>query len=411
MNDQQQSRADALTDRAKRLIQRVASAQLAVAELPPGMPRTAVSDTIDEARAFARAILAASPVARPAAALTSDQRQALGEAISEYFEKLDSDEGIRTSEGRILRAFDYCDSRNVDDLIDRAILPALATSANETGAEARLPSKVMAVEWLEKRGMLSMMDGRVLAEFCDFVRETDAYRSPAMAAAAPADERAECIAWAIANGFTKYHESMCAAWEERARRAAASPAASIPAGWKLVPIEPTESMVVEGFESWPDQFFSDPEVWAAYEKMTGCQKAAHKARLCYAAMLAAAPQPAQADAPAEAREPAKVDTKARMDWADSIVRKLPPLDPTYSIVGILEDHDPEDRDEVLHSIRTFADMRATQALFALYSATADAGEARLTDDDLRAIEGLLVGSGHVGLMRKVRALLNGADHA
>lgn len=39
-----------------------------------------------------------------------------------------------------------------------------------------------------------------------------------------ADERAECIAWAIANGFTKYHESMCAAWEERARRAAASAA-------------------------------------------------------------------------------------------------------------------------------------------------------------------------------------------
>lgn len=34
------------------------------------------------------------------------------------------------------------------------------------------------------------------------------------------DERAECIAWANANGFTKYHESMCAAWEERARRAA-----------------------------------------------------------------------------------------------------------------------------------------------------------------------------------------------
>lgn len=34
------------------------------------------------------------------------------------------------------------------------------------------------------------------------------------------DERAECIAWANANGFTKYHGSMCAAWEERARRAA-----------------------------------------------------------------------------------------------------------------------------------------------------------------------------------------------
>ncbi|WP_254214668.1 XRE family transcriptional regulator [Burkholderia multivorans] len=87
-----------------------------------------------------------------------------------------------------------------------------------------------------------------------------------------------------------------------------------------------------------------------------------------------------ADAPAEAREPAKVDTKARMDWAAGILRKLPPLDPTYSIISILDDHDREDRDEVLHSIRVFADMRATQALFTLYRAPADAGEARLTDE-------------------------------
>ncbi|AOJ81174.1 hypothetical protein WS86_11510 [Burkholderia savannae] len=59
-------------------------------------------------------------------ALTYDQRQALGEALAEYFGKLDSDEGIRTPEGRILRTFDYCDSRTIDDLIDRAIVPALA---------------------------------------------------------------------------------------------------------------------------------------------------------------------------------------------------------------------------------------------------------------------------------------------
>ncbi|KVU18256.1 hypothetical protein WK64_07645 [Burkholderia ubonensis] len=52
----------------------------------------------------------------------------------------------------------------------------------------------------------------------------------AQPAAASADERAECIAWANANGFTKYHESMCAAWEERARRAtsAKQAAAALP---------------------------------------------------------------------------------------------------------------------------------------------------------------------------------------
>ncbi|CAJ2725545.1 hypothetical protein [Burkholderia pseudomallei] len=41
------------------------------------------------------------------------------------------------------------------------------------------------------------------------------------------DERAKCIAWANANGFMKYHESMCAAWEERARRAAQQLSAEI----------------------------------------------------------------------------------------------------------------------------------------------------------------------------------------
>ncbi|WP_254218024.1 hypothetical protein [Burkholderia multivorans] len=118
-------------------------------------------------------------------------------------------------------------------------------------------------------------------------------------AAAPADERAAFVKYigcdrpeteGVAVDAWDYHRKTWLAALTYAR-AAASPAASIPAGWKLVPIEPTESMVVEGFESWPDQFFSDPEVWAAYEKMTGCQKAAHKARLCYAAMLAAAPLP------------------------------------------------------------------------------------------------------------------------
>lgn len=68
--------------------------------------------------------------------------------------------------------------------------------------------------------------------------------------------------------------------------------AVIPDGYVLVPIEPTEHMVVEGFESEPDKFFSEPEVWAAYQAMSGCRKAAHRARLCWAAMIAAAPKEA-----------------------------------------------------------------------------------------------------------------------
>ena len=70
---------------------------------------------------------------------------------------------------------------------------------------------------------------------------------------------------------------------------------AVPEGWKLVPIEPTLGMVTEGFDSAPDEFFSPAEEWEAYAELTGCQQAAHRARLCYAAMLAAAPAaPAQA---------------------------------------------------------------------------------------------------------------------
>lgn len=65
----------------------------------------------------------------------------------------------------------------------------------------------------------------------------------------------------------------------------------VPDGWVMVPIEPTENMIVEGFESEPDESFSDADVWEAYEAMSGCQQAARRAKLCWSAMLAAAPKP------------------------------------------------------------------------------------------------------------------------
>ena len=72
--------------------------------------------------------------------------------------------------------------------------------------------------------------------------------------------------------------------------ALASQTGSAPDGWKLVPIEPTEDMVVEGFESEPDEFFSNAEDWKNFEAMSGCQQAAHNAKLCWQAMLTAAPE-------------------------------------------------------------------------------------------------------------------------
>ncbi|HDX8968367.1 TPA: hypothetical protein RQO16_005462 [Klebsiella oxytoca] len=63
---------------------------------------------------------------------------------------------------------------------------------------------------------------------------------------------------------------------------------AIPDGYVMVPKEPTERMVIDGFESEPDETFSEPEVWEAYQKMSGCEQAAFRARLCWAAMIAAA---------------------------------------------------------------------------------------------------------------------------
>ncbi|CAH3819462.1 Uncharacterised protein [Enterobacter cloacae] len=72
---------------------------------------------------------------------------------------------------------------------------------------------------------------------------------------------------------------------------AVPPAPVVPEGWIMVPIEPTESMIVDGFESEPDEDFSQPEVWEEYQEMSGCQQAAHRAKLCWEAMIKAAPKP------------------------------------------------------------------------------------------------------------------------
>lgn len=65
----------------------------------------------------------------------------------------------------------------------------------------------------------------------------------------------------------------------------------IPDGWVMVPVEPTEDMIVNGFESEPDESFSDEREWEAYDAMSGCQQAAHRAKLCWSAMISAAPKP------------------------------------------------------------------------------------------------------------------------
>jgi len=61
-------------------------------------------------------------------------------------------------------------------------------------------------------------------------------------------------------------------------------------GWVAVPVEPTESMIIAGFEAELREEFRKPDAWEAFEAMSGCEQAAHRAKLCWAAMIAAVPQ-------------------------------------------------------------------------------------------------------------------------
>lgn len=64
----------------------------------------------------------------------------------------------------------------------------------------------------------------------------------------------------------------------------------VPDGYALVPVEPTEGMVIAGFEAELREEFRDPDAWETYEGMSGCEQAALRAKWCWAAMVKAAPQ-------------------------------------------------------------------------------------------------------------------------
>lgn len=85
--------------------------------------------------------------------------------------------------------------------------------------------------------------------------------------------------------------------------------------WKLVPVHPTDNMVINGFESEPDECFTDEKVWEQYQQMTGCQQAAFRAKLCWAAMLAAAPVPPAGDLPERMDAPSRDEYELECYWA------------------------------------------------------------------------------------------------
>lgn len=66
-----------------------------------------------------------------------------------------------------------------------------------------------------------------------------------------------------------WRESYWYVWQRcRAAMLQAGNSPVIPDGYVMVPKEPTERMVIDGFESEPDETFSEPEVWEAYQKMS-----------------------------------------------------------------------------------------------------------------------------------------------
>ena len=68
------------------------------------------------------------------------------------------------------------------------------------------------------------------------------------------------------------------------------PATVVPDGYIIVPIVPTEDMIINGFESVPNPHFSDEKEWEEYEALSGCRQASRRAELCWAAMIKAAQQ-------------------------------------------------------------------------------------------------------------------------
>lgn len=64
----------------------------------------------------------------------------------------------------------------------------------------------------------------------------------------------------------------------------------VPGEWVAVPVEPTEDMVIAGFEAELREEIRDPEAWETFEAMSGCEQAAHRAKWCWAAMVKAAPR-------------------------------------------------------------------------------------------------------------------------
>lgn len=172
--------------------------------------------------------------------------------------------------------YSYVLLENVEAMVDEACRAAMLQ-----GADSELQRKAAIHDALcEKYNVES------LADFVDWQRNHIAELEAAPPAPVGPDET---VVMPDYPGYVMTQRE-CYQAGKKAGVAEAGNSPVIPDGWALVPIEPTEDMIVNGFESEPDESFSDEKEWEEYDAMSGCQQAAHRAKLCWAAMIAAAPQ-------------------------------------------------------------------------------------------------------------------------
>ncbi|MBR8228055.1 hypothetical protein KDX05_06985 [Burkholderia vietnamiensis] len=232
-----------------------------------------------------------------------------------------------------------------------------AASANETGAEGVL---------IERLKLLLSGD----AAFCKTIVARSAIeqaiaalsRSPAMASEAvaiPAGyalvpieptekmiDEAKRYAW-----ITEEDATEAGIWRHMLAAAPQSVPAAIPAGWQLVPVEPTEEMKLAGLRA--DDRDRQPRDQLLVQ---------------WDAMLAAVPQPAQADAPVKQRE-------------------LPTMRSAFCVTEVSGDPDPaKQRFSMRFSFPSIEALHAADEEWRKFIAAAQA-DARvgLTDEQIRKI--------------------------
>lgn len=390
MNDQQQSRADALTDRIDDAIYR---------HIPPKV-------ALENAKAlYAMGIelLTAAPADGACKRCGSTTAQSCNDAGCFYLESGDGEPSAVPADERA--AFDLAEFCELIDAYQCAQkdgthderAKARFALMNAYRAAASLAAEAVAFEvteeiaadWAKRHDIEHVLKHhstqRNAIEDARTLHLIDAPQPAHAEAASPAAEEMRDAAMRTVQAMGLVYTPGSDRWRPNPNHApaaaAASPAAAIPAGWKLVPIEPTEEMIAVGIGKGDADFYGDPlvkaEVRSDYQAMIAAAPSPvryqilteeggwldvpqsyyerFKSDTTLTRAIPAAPQPAHADAPAEAREP---------QWCVDIIADLQGL---FDTEGITENDSGDALIRLSDAIEAVKNAKS--------SAPADAGEA------------------------------------